>query len=324
MSGTSTIKDDEIDLRELFLALWASHRLVSFCGILGLASSAFYAFFVAVPVYRSSALLLPTQTQIPDQFGAAAALFGKKKGSGSADVDLYKSLLTSRTVVRKLLSSDHANWSDTAKGRIEPLFRILNVDTANPKAMEDVINRLSGSVTVDTKESGEGGILQIEFEAPTAWLAQGIGQKLLEIGQEELRRVRSARTETFLPFLASAVSQAKSEWDSSARILAIFKDRNRSIVLPAQMLELSRLQMELQVREQKYLLARKEYESQILEREKAAPPMMVLDPANLPAHKSKPKRLFLMVLGLFSGLFLSSMFVMFRKALFSTPTQSSQ
>ena len=39
----------------------------------------------------------------------------------------------------------------------------------------------------------------------------------------------------------------------------------------------------------------------MLEREKAAPPMMVLDPADLPDRKSKPKRSLILALGLMIG-----------------------
>lgn len=309
--------DDEIDIRELFRTLWGRRGTIAMAGICSLALSGVYAFLIAKPVFESSALLLPTQVPSTDQLGAAAALLGKK-ATGSADVDLYQSLLTSRTVIHKLLNAPFRNLSDTAGDRVEPLFRILKLDTGNPIALEGAVEGLSNSVTVGSKESGAGGILEIRFVAGAPWLAQEIGQTLLEIGQEELRAVRVERAETILPRLAKVVAQTKAEWDSSARVVTWYKDRNRSLILPEQMLELSRLQMEQQVQEQKYLLARKEYETQVLEREKAAPPMMILDPANLPARKSKPKRSLILALGLMVGLMGSSACVLGWKTLFAS------
>jgi uncharacterized protein involved in exopolysaccharide biosynthesis len=299
-SPTPTLPDDEIDLRELFLTLWGKRRLIALSSLATLALSAVYAFVIAKPVFESSALLLPTQTSASSDLGAAAALLGGKKG-GSADVDLYQSLLTSRTVIHKLLGAPMRNMSDTGAGRIEPLYRILKLDTTKALNLEGAIEGLSKSVTVDSKESGAGGILEIKFSAGAPWLAQQIGNTLLAIGQEELRVVRIERSDVILSRLGVAVAQARSEWDSTARTLTWYKDRNRSISLPDQMLELSRLEMEKSAKEQKYLLARKEYESQELEKEKAAPPMMILDPADLPAKKSKPKRSLILALGLMVG-----------------------
>ncbi len=299
-SPSPLVADDEIDLREMFLALWDKRKLIALCSASTLAISAFYAYGIAKPVFESSALLLPTQTAATSDLGAAAALLGGKK-SGSADVDLYQSLLTSRTVIHKLLMAPVKNLSDTGKGRIEPLYKAMGVDTTKLGALDGAVEGLSKSVTVGSKESGAGGILEIKFSAGKPWLAQQIGNTLLEIGQEELRFVRIERSEVVMFRLNIAVSQARAEWDSTARILTWYKDRNRSISLPEQVLELSRLEMEKSAKEQKYLLARREYEVQMLERAKAAPPMMILDPANLPYRKSKPKRSLILALGLMLG-----------------------
>lgn len=301
MTQTSPmVADDEIDLRELFLALWDRRSIIAMCTAATFTLSAVYAFVIAKPVFESSALLLPTQAPSADQLGAAAALLGKKNGA-SADVDLYQSLLTSRTVIHKLLKAPIKNLSDTGKGKCQPLFQILNIDTAKPVMLDNAIHAMAKSISVGSKESGVGGILEIKFTAGAPWLAQQIGNSLLEIGQEELRLVRIERSDVIMSRLNVAVAQAKSEWDSTARTLTWYKDRNRSISLPEQMLELSRLEMEKSAKEQKYLLARKEFEIQQLERAKAAPPMMILDPADLPARKSKPKRSLIMALGLILG-----------------------
>jgi uncharacterized protein involved in exopolysaccharide biosynthesis len=299
-SPTPMVADDEIDLRELFLTLWDKRKFIALSSAATLALSAYYAYRIAKPVFESSALLLPTQTSTSSDLGTAAALLGGKKG-GSADVDLYQSLLTSRTVIHKLIMTPFKNQSDTGKGRIEPLYRIIGIDTTNPSAMSGSIKGLAGSVAVGSKESGAGGILEIKFSAGAPWLAQQIGNNLLEIGQEELRLVRIERSDVILSRLNVAVAQARSEWDSTARTLTWYRDRNRSISLPEQMLELSKLEMEKSAKEQKYLLARKEYEVQMLERTKAAPPMMILDPADLPSRKSKPKRSLILALGLMVG-----------------------
>lgn len=314
--------DDEIDLRELALELWNRRVFLAAGTLVAVSLAVVYAFLIAKPTFISSSLLLPVQSPASDQFGAAAALLGGKRSSGSADVDLYQSLLTSRTVIGKLLLAPIANRHDTGRGRIQPLHTILGLDTADAKGMEGTIAGLQSAVEVGSKESGAGGILEVRVSARSPWLAKALGDAVLEIGQEELRQVRVARSEVILKRLQATVEVAHDEWREAARAASDYRSRNRSLTSPEQFLDLSVLQMEQSAREQKYLLARKELEAQRLEASKATPPMMILDPATLPARKSKPKRLLLVVLGGILGLAGSCAFVLARHALKSGPLRS--
>lgn len=313
-NSTTFITEEEFDLREIFKTLWSKRIIIGLVSLLSLMLATVYAFVIAKPVFESSALLLPTQAPASNDLGAAAALLGKKSGS-SGDLDLYQSLLTSRTVIHKLLLSSMPNRDDSAKGASEPLFKILNIDTAVPFDIEMATYSLSNSISVGTKASGEGGILEVRIAASQPWLAQEIGNFVLEIGQEELCRIRGDRADVILPQLALVVNRARSEWDSAAKNLTWYRDRNRSIVLPEQLLAVSRLEIEKQAKEQKYLLVRKEYEMQMLEKSKATPPMMILDPANLPPKKSRPKRGAILIAGLFLGLIGSSIAILAWKTL---------
>lgn len=319
MSETNPAKhlpDDEIDLRGVFLALWAKRHLIALSSATTLGLAAVYAFAIAKPVFESSALLLPTQTQSVDQLGAAAALLGKKSSS-NADVELYQSLLTSRTVLHKLMHAPMKNLSDTGKGRIEPLLKILAVDTTKPGMLNGMTRGMAKSVSVESKQTGAGGILEIKFAAGSPWLAQQIGNTLLEIGQEELRSVRIRRSDVILSRLTVAVEQASKEWNAAVEAVRSYKSANMVISVNQQPM-LSRLEMEQSAKEQKYLLVRKEYETLMLEREKAAPPMMILDPADLPDRKSKPKRSLILALGLMVGFLGSSVSVLGWRTFVST------
>lgn len=308
---------DELDIAEIISTLWKQKITVLLAALICALISAIYAWGVASPIYESSALLLPTQVSSQDQLGAAAALLGKKSSS-SADVDLYQSLLTSRTVLHKLLKVKVKNESDTANGRLEDIATVLKVDMNDAACVEAAIASLASSVVVGAKESGDGGILEMRFSARTPWLAQQIGDSLLSIGQDELRLVRMARAKLILGRLKPAVDQARLEWDSTARTLTYYRDRNRSILLPEQQLDVSRLEMEKSAKEQKYLLVRKEFEVQLLEISKAAPPMMILDAANRPSRKSKPKRMIMIVVGFLLGTIGSTAWVSARSLLAGT------
>lgn len=300
----SPIADDELELRELVLAIWRSRFHAVLGTLLGLTLSVVYAFFVAAPVYESTALLLPTQQATIPDVGAASLLLGRK-APGSGDVDLYQSLLTSRAVIHRLLKTPIRNGSDTGNGRLEPLGTILGIATNNPGDVLAAAKRISSGIKVDTKESGSGGIIAVKFHARTPWLAQEIGSATLRIGQEELYRVRAQRSEIILSRLAAASLQARKEWDSAAEAYTAFSGRNRSIVLPDQELALSRMQMERSAKEQKLQLARKEFEIQLLEQAKATPPLMILDSADMPLRPIAPKKRIIVVAGTALGAFIS-------------------
>ncbi len=315
-TGLNDVTDsnqEDIDFRELLGFLWKKKGWILSVSLGCFLFAAYYANFVAKPVYVSSALLVPTQASSSSELGAAAALIGKTS-SNTGDVDLYQGLMTSRTVIQKLIREKMTNESDTGKGKIEPLSSILGVDTTNALSMDNAVEAISGSISVGSR-SGDGGILDVRVSAITPWLAQQLNNGILRIGQEELRLVRIERSNVIMTRLATAVGFAKDEWDSTARALTWYKDRNRSIVLPEQILALSRLEIEKQAKEQKYLLARKELETQMLEKAKAAPPMMILDPASRPSKKSKPKKKVIMIAGLLAGVFISSGALLSWKAL---------
>lgn len=303
------LTDDEFDLRMIFHTLWYRRWLILVASCASLSMATIYVFFIATPQFVSSALLLPTQSSTQDALGSAAAFFGKKSSS-NGDLELYQSLLNSRTVIHKLILSNVCNRSDTAQGKIEPLFKVLSIDTSSNLEMDMATYKLSNAISVGSKATGEGGILEVRITSTQPWLAQEIGNSVLAIGQEELRQIRMDRAELILPRLAEVVKQAQAEWDTAARMLTWYRDRNRSISLPDQLLTISRMEIEKQAKEQKYLLVRKEYEMQMLERSKAAPPMMILDPASLPSKKSKPKRTAILIGGLMAGLVGSSFSVL--------------
>lgn len=293
-----TPQHDQIDFQSLAKLIWINRTIVLLGTTLSCVIFSGYAFFIAAPVYESTALLIPVHASAgTDQIGAAAALLNGKSNTSSGDAALYQNLLTSRTVIGKLLNANIKNNSDTGRNLPEPLYRILKIDTSSPVEVDNSVSYLAKSVTVNSRDFSSGGILEIKVTASNPWLAQQIGNELLEIGQEELRLVRIARSNIVIPRLLASAQKANREWDSAAKSLAFFQDRNRSITVPGQRLILDRLEVDKQAKEQKYLLAQREYETQILESIKATPPMMILDPANLPSKRSKPNRKLLIILG---------------------------
>lgn len=303
--ATTQRRVDDIDLREMVLAVWRRRFLVAGVTVVGALAALAYG-FLAPKEYRSTALLVPMEAPNRDALSGAAALLGKKAPPGS-DLDLYQALLRSRNVMRRLLVSPMVDGSDTGRGRTLPLFTIIGVDTSSSLEVAQAKEMLSDKIDVQETGTGSGGILSVTVSAGQPWLAQQIANAVVAIGQEELRVVKGERFVATLSRMETAADRAKAEWERAASALADYRDRNPSAYLPAQQLAIDRLVLERQVKEQKYLMARREVEASILEKGKAAPPTIVLDSADYPVRKSKPKRSLILVAGTALSFLLASM-----------------
>jgi len=83
----SGMADDEIDLRELFSAIWQGKWIIVAVTSVFTVAAVFYA--LSLPnIYKSEALLAPVSEQsglkIPGQLGGLAALAGVNLGGGAA------------------------------------------------------------------------------------------------------------------------------------------------------------------------------------------------------------------------------------------------
>lgn len=306
---------DHLDYAGMARRVWLNRKKILLATLAGFFVGVVYAFFLAKPVFKSTVLLIPTEPPKLDQLGAASALLGKKGGAENSDAMLYQGLLTSRTVMHRLLVSKIANFTDTGAGRVEDLRTFLGVDTSELLQVEKFTNSMQKQISVVPGVEGAGGIVEVAVLAAYPWLAQQLARNLLDIGQAEIREVRLDRSNTVIPRLRAAVDSARKEWDSAAVLYANFIAGNRSALLPSQVLQTERLLMDKNAKEQKYLLARRELETRNLEHAKSTSPMVILDPANLPARKAKPKRIVLVIAFSFLAFFGSTAFFLVRDPL---------
>lgn len=279
---------DELDLVQMARDLWLVRWRILALTVAGFAFALAFAFWLPKK-YTSTVLLVPTENQSSNALFGAAALLGKKGGK-QGDVELYQALLTSRTVLGHLLRTPMPDWQDSSHGELRPLLEIMKLDTNDALKMEAALLRMAATIKIETDESGSSGIVEVAVVNRRPWLAKQIADAVVQAGQEEIRRVRAERFDAILDRLGQAVKSAEREWDVTSTKLATFREANRALSSPFIQREEERLRLELESKQQGLLQARSQYQVQILERERAAPPMVVLDKANLPAKKSGPKR----------------------------------
>lgn len=311
------LADDEIDLRKVIRDLWEGRFLILGFVVAFAFLSSTYA-LLKKPSYESNVLLIPTDPRSSSSLADAVSFLGSKTGKGD-DLDLYQMLLTCRTVVEQVFQAEFIDQSDTGRGRKAPLYMLLGVDATDPEKVHDGIENLTRAVKVGAPpEDPGGGVIQVNVRASSSWLAKQLADKFVDVGQVEIRRVRASRFETTLQRLQGAAKEAYLELDRASQELALFRSKNRSITQPEQQVDLDRLQLENDVKQQKYMMVRREIEALVLEKEKAVPPAIVLDSAHAPVRRSSPKRTMIVMLATLFGGALGCGFVVVRGAVLAS------
>lgn len=85
------------------------------------------------------------------------------------------------------------------------------------------------------------------------------------------------------------MNEVKEDLTKSENTLKEFREKNRQVLSPQLLLEQERLIRDVQINATVYTELRKQYELVKIEEVKNIPVINVMDPANAPAKKDKPK-----------------------------------
>lgn len=294
-------KGEMIDLKRLIVNVAKKWKFIGAVGAVFALIFGMYAVFIVKPLYVAHAQLIPTKGSGDVQFAAAAALMGSK--SSGNDAELFQHLLTSRKVAKEFIKS---KCSDGTGKKADVMASIMKIDYGSPEEIDNAIDLISKSVSVDVDSKGGVSVVAFSFSATSPWFAKYGGNCFLQSAIFAFNEVKGLRYKTSSRHLEIAVEKAYQEWQLAAEDVAEFKDRNRSIILPNQELSLSKLEIEKSAKEQKYLLARREQEEMNFNSVKMSEPMVIIDSLELPIKKSKPNRRMYVLGGLFLGIFLST------------------
>nr|WP_138140265.1 Wzz/FepE/Etk N-terminal domain-containing protein [Colwellia psychrerythraea] len=295
-------QDDEIDLAELWRAIWAGKFTIIIISMTFAIASVFFA--LSKPnIYKASAILAPASSKggagglgaLAGQFGGLASMAGINLGGGGGDkTALALEIIKSRSFIENFITKHNLlvplmaskNWD------MESDTLILNeelYDKANnkwiravkvPKKPEpspwEAYKKLSELLTVSQDKVTSMVNIDIEFYSPKiaqqwlTWLIQDINEFMREQDQIE----------------------AKASIDYLTKQLANIKVSTMETVF-YQLIEEQTKNMMLTMVKKEYILK-------------------TIDPAQVPDLKDKPKRALIAVLGTMLGGILSVLIVLIR------------
>lgn len=296
--------DDEIDLRELFRALWKGKWFIIVTTFIFAVGAVVYA--LSLPnIYKSDALLAPAESssggglsKMAGQLGGLAALAGVNLGAGEfSQTDLAVQVMKSRQFVDAFIKKHDL---------LVPLMAAKDWDLASNKLVlsEELYNPTTGQWLREAQ-----GLRGSEPSAQEAF--EVFNNSVLNVSQDKKSGLYTVSVKHYSPYIA----QQWVNWliEDINKVM-----RERTIAETSQNLAYLNIQLQktavADMQSTFYKLIEEQTKSLMLAEVQEEFIFKVVDPAVVPELKDGPKRALICVLGTLLGGMLGVAFVMVRFA----------
>lgn len=304
--------DDEIDLRELFGALWKGKWIIIATTFVFAVGAVLYA--LSLPnIYKSDALLAPAESsnggglsKMAGQLGGLAALAGVNLGGGeSSQTDLAVQVMKSRQFVEAFINKHDL---------LVPLMAAKDWDLANNKLIldEELYNPSTGEWL--REPNGLRGV------TPTAQEAyQVFNKETLSITQDKESGLYTVSVKHYSPYIAQQwVNWLIEDINKVMRERTIAETSQNLAYLNTQLQKTAVADMQSTF----YKLIEEQTKSLMLAEVQEEFIFKVVDPAVVPELKDGPKRALICVLGTILGGMLGVAVVLVRFAFRKEDTEN--
>ncbi len=296
--------DDEIDLRELFGALWKGKWIIIATTFVFAVGAVLYA--LSLPnIYKSDALLAPAESsgggglsKMAGQLGGLAALAGVNLGAGeSSQTDLAVQVMKSRQFVETFINKHDL---------LVPLMAAKDWDLANNKLIldEELYNPNTGEWLREAKGlRGATPSAQEAFEV--------FNKEVLSVSQDKESGLYTVSVKNYSPYVAQQwVNWLIEDINKVMRERTIAETSQNLAYLNTQLQKTAVADMQSTF----YKLIEEQTKSLMLAEVQEEFIFKVVDPAVVPELKDGPKRALICVLGTLLGGMLGVAIVLVRFA----------
>ncbi|HNW98730.1 MAG TPA: Wzz/FepE/Etk N-terminal domain-containing protein [Bacteroidales bacterium] len=168
------------------------------------------------------------------------------------------------------------------------------------KKQSDIIEALAGCISTeqDFKKSNKF-VIGVEMQDPlvvaqvTSYVVKDLKRYIIDY--------RTKKAKTDLKFVEARSNEAEAKYMEAQQALAIYKDRNKNVILASVQTEEERLQSEYDLSFSLYSALAKQLEQSKIKVQEETPVFNVMDPAQIPLKKSSPKSSLIIITMLFLG-----------------------
>lgn len=305
-----TDHSDEIDLRELFKALWKGKWIIIATTMVFAIGSVLYA--LSLPnIYKADTLLAPAESsdggglaKMAGQLGGLASLAGINLGSGgqSSKTDLAVSVMKSRQFI-----DDFIQRHDL----LVPLMAAKGWDLEHNKLIldEDIYNAETGEWLREPE-----GLRGAKPSAQEAF--EEFSTRVLTVTQDQESGLYTVSVQHYSPYVAQQwVTWLTEDINQVMRERAIEETSKNLNYLETQLQKTAVADMQSTF----YKLIEEQTKSRMLAEVQEEFIFKIVDPAVVPEEKASPKRALICVIGTLLGGILSVAFVLVMSALRRNP-----
>ena len=291
--------DDEIDLRELFGALWAGSRKI-------IAITAVFAFVSVIYAlslsdqYKATVLLAPAQSDSSDlsgalgQLGGLASLAGVDIGGGdSSEAQMAQEIMKSWSFIDVFIAENNISVEVYAAEGWSRGSNELQID-------DDIYDAETKTWLVENDNTGEVG-------PPSSWVLFEAFSDRLDVSENKKSVLVSVSIEYYSPQIAKQwLDMYVAAINAHMQQRQMEKVTNNINYLQAQIENTSIAEM----REVFYTIIAEQTKNKMLSEASPEYAFVAVSPSMVPEEKSQPERAFICIIGTLLGGILSVLLVL--------------
>ena len=286
-------------------------KLIIVITLLSISFAIVYLFFIAQPVYLTTAKLLPTGEDnslsniqgLASQFGLALPF---QSGSNLSFSDIYPEIVKSRQLTGIVLEK---KFNTRKFGQNQLLKNILSRQYRLDKYDVDERFKRSSEILQDNIKVSKArltSIVTLEVRGLEPEFAVDLANTIISESDKLQREFKTHQISDKRSFIEERIKDVKKDLESAQEDLKEFRERNRQVQYsPALLLEEERLTTEMDVKKEIFSTLKQQFELVKIEEVEEGATVQILDTPVAPYEKSSPKIFLSIFLSIFIGFGLS-------------------
>ncbi len=337
------IKEDEIDLLQLFHKVWAGRKLILLVTIVFLILGILVALFSAKE-YTATTIMVPqtSDSKSGGGLGNLAALAGVNLGGGASEtlpLTTYEKIIQSVPFKKRLVQTPlsfqdipkKVTYEDYCKNYTKPsLFGslmsfLLPAPPAEPavtigddtidittlsREERGILNSIDGKLSLKLNE--KEGFITLSCVMPEALPAAQMLQRAQQLLQETVTEFKLQKAREEYDFVSQRCNEAEKDFKAKQYAVAQFQDRNRDLFSSLPQTRLQQMQAEYNLAFSVYTELAKQLETKRIKLKEDQPIFTIIEPVSVPNERSKPKRVMIVAIWTFVGLVIGIGSIFFR------------
>jgi len=309
MSGNNMSNSDiEIDTKKILLALKKGYKYTLLLPLILVFFAFIYIKFIATPIYISQAKLIITSDEsiqsglsgLASQFGLSIPLMGES--TNYLSTESISEILSSRELVNKII--------DLNIYKNQNLFEILVneklIELSDSLVTREMAIKYFNEEIVGLENIINTSMVNLNIRSRYPELSRNLSNTIIEELQNREVEYRKNESESKRIFIEQRIKDIQFNLLSAESNLKDFREENVQIDRsPTLLLEEERLERELSLQTEIFISLKQQLEQINIDEANNISKLRVIDPPNLPALPSSPKKKIILlasfILGLISG-----------------------